>query len=151
MKFLASQKVIIRVIEEGKDVEHFAGNYGTRFRQDTLILGIPDISNANSWVNPAHKEHKNSHLRNLGIKSLPFATSFNIGLGNNFYFEGKGIGKGISNYDYLSDCDALYPYFLNGPEQASIYYKEAYFGGTCLRLNFNKAPNNKIALLSISP
>ena len=53
-------------------------------------------------------------------------------------------------YDYLSDSDPLHPYFLNNPEVVEIFYKEAYYGGTSLKLNFDRAEQNKLFLMAIS-
>ena len=60
---------------------------------------------------------------------MPYITFYNLGHGNHFYLKGKPVKK---SYDFMSDNDITYTYIMNPPLNVSIYYADAYLGGTSL-------------------
>ena len=60
---------------------------------------------------------------------LPYLTNYNLGHGKNFYLQGRSIKK---SYDFIADQNSNFAYLMNPPIYVSLYYEEAYTGGTSL-------------------
>lgn len=123
----------LRVIEEGKDVEYWAGNFGSRFKEENVVLSTQN--KVKNWISTIPIQPINI------TANQPYITYFNKGQGLNFYFMGNPIQK---NYDSLSDYDIPPIYPLNNASDIEISSNEAFIGGSCLRFrNTNKIYLNK--------
>jgi endo-beta-N-acetylglucosaminidase D len=108
------------VIEEGHDVEHWGGFFGSRFKKDQFwVVGY---NRDNDWV----ARYKTNFPQGV---QLPYTTFYNLGHGKSFYFKGKEVKR---LYDFLSDNDPCYTYIMNPPLNVSICHTDAYIGGTSL-------------------
>jgi len=90
----------IRVFEMGKDVEYWAGHYGTRFADEKVVLKF--VESQPTTGNTNHIKHI------LGTRqlpnTLPLSTNFNKSMGNKIFIEGKLVKEDIK-YNNLNDCD----------------------------------------------
>lgn len=82
----------MRILEEGKDSEHWAGHYGSRFKGETVALILS--KEQTKWITSIP-------LSPTSLKSK-YNTFFNKGEGDHFYFFGK---KQSPNYSSLTDFD----------------------------------------------
>lgn len=62
----------------GKDVENWAGNFGTRFRAETLKLIYNSLSNLENKI----------AVENSAISPINFSCDFNYGYGLAYYING---------------------------------------------------------------
>ena len=83
----------------GKDVEYWAGHFGTRFAQEKIIMRFSGASNSTS----------SNHIKQiLGTRhlpaNLPLSTNFNKSMGDKIFVNGKLVKSGIQ-YNNLNDAD----------------------------------------------
>lgn len=84
----------LRILEEGKDAEVWAGHYGARFKGEEVGLVLD--GGESDWV------------KRIGVKAVGlgqkgnYTTFFNMGEGDRFYSMGD---KKQSSYDCLQDYD----------------------------------------------
>lgn len=68
----------VQVTVQGKDVEHWAGNYGPRFRSEKLysvVKGQSDVT-------------KKIAVEQARISPVNFSCDFNFGYGQTYFIEG---------------------------------------------------------------
>ena len=89
----------IWVYESGKDVEYWAGHYGTQFANEKITISFNNSNGINSW------NHIKKILGTRYIPSiLPLSTNFNKSMGETVYFQGIKIKSNIK-YNNLNNWD----------------------------------------------
>lgn len=98
--FKSKDAASIVIFEAGKDVEYWAGHFGTRFAQEKLIFKFGSSS--------SNYENTNNIKHILGTKyipsNLPLFTNFNKSMGNKYFINGR-VQKSNIKYYNLNDCD----------------------------------------------
>jgi len=118
----------IWIVERGKDIEYWAGHFGTRFAQEKLALTFSESSVDSGPTKNIKKIFGTRKIPNI----LPFATNFNKSMGNKFYLNGHIIKKGIKYNNYN---DSTYtPAIFTGQLVANPTSKFAYYGTHCLEI-----------------
>jgi hypothetical protein len=97
---LGTNAAVIRVFEMGKDVEYWAGHFGTKFADEKVTLKFSKSGSTDSDTN--HIKHI------LGTRPLPsilpLCTNFSKSMGSKYFSWGKLLKSEIK-YNNLNDCD----------------------------------------------
>lgn len=84
----------------GQDVEHWAGNFGTRFKYEQLQL----VYAADS------KPERRIHVEDSAISPQNFSCDFNYGYGNSYYIKGEKCldhkWSNLAEFDFSLACKA---------------------------------------------
>lgn len=118
----------IIITERGKDVEYWAGHFGTRFAKEKLAL---TFSESSSKTGPSRSLKKILETRKTPVH-LPFSTNFNNSMGERFYYNGRVIRDGI-NYHNYNDCSYVAP-TEHGKLKVQASQEFAYYGTSCLKV-----------------
>ena len=98
---LKSTKIYkIWVFEAGKDVEYWAGHFGTRFANEKIILTFSDSNKDKNSTNHIKQILGTRYLPNI----LPLSTNFNKSMGESIYYQGSKIKSNIK-YNNLNNWD----------------------------------------------
>lgn len=90
----------VRITEVGKDQERWGGFYGSRFKNERLIISSYD-----------EKMDISAVLGQAPLTALPYHSYFNTGQGKYYYWRGhqtKNLGGKRSQYSCLRDYDLPY-------------------------------------------
>ena len=132
---------IIEVVCSGKDVEYWAGNYGTRFRREKVLFELASpITAATSEESKNASNYEKSLVTLFGTSKVPltdhFSCFFQAGMGASYFIDGTPISAiGCGNYSNLSEFDWTLGFnrTLENVEKAWITTDgEHFIGGTSL-------------------
>ncbi|CAI2373047.1 unnamed protein product [Moneuplotes crassus] len=131
----------IIITERGKDVEYWAGHFGTRFAKEKLAL---TFSEGSSETGSTRNIKKILGTRKTPIH-LPFSTNFNNSMGDRFYFEGKIIRDKMKFYNY-NDCSYVAP-TDHGVLKTTASQDFAYYGTSCLKIKGTLGPQEECKIV----
>lgn len=125
------------VVCSGKDVEHWAGNFGTRFRREKLLL---ELDSPLGEEGKDDKNYEKSLVALFGTSKVPltgnFSCFFQAGMGASYFIDGRKVpAEASSNYSNLTEFDWTLGFnrTLDNVENAWIESDgDHYIGGTSL-------------------
>lgn len=122
-------------MEEGKDVEYWAGHFGTQFAGERLYI---ESGGESTLENPRDLL---SIFKSQPLTFESVSTFFNIGHGTDYYIDGDKVATG--NYANLNEYDLFLMKTVNGSlfsSKGNPFYFEItqegphFVGGSCLQI-----------------
>ena len=140
----------------GKDAEHWAGNFGTRFRREKLFF---ELDSPPGEERKDDQNYEKSLTTLFGTSKVPLADNFSCffqaGMGTSYFIDGRKIpADGNGNYSNLAEFDWTLGFnrTLDNVENAWIEPDGDHFiGGTSLVIQGGDSAQIKLQEFEVEP
>ncbi|CAD8149450.1 unnamed protein product [Paramecium pentaurelia] len=121
----------VKFIEVGKDVEYWAGNYGTQFTGESMV-----------YISYDSNKDLLRMLKPKTYQEFPLQTYFNNAVGEAYYIDGQKNSHYKGYYDNLNDFDysLCYPtkkiisQDIQDNWESSINFSDSWNGSSCIKI-----------------